>query len=177
MADKLQFDITNFRNIFKTAARTYLFYVTPQFPIQVSTSPPTNIYLVKASSLPSSTFEEVTTSMQQSDFKSAGKRSYDNWNVTFYVDINATLRKTFNKWLDTIVDPITGYHGYPKDYMMDQKVTLLGINKKEIMTYTMTWAYPTSVGETTLDYANIDFATFDVSFAYQTFTTTSTSGW
>jgi hypothetical protein len=160
------FDITNFRNIFQTAARTYLFYVSPSIPGALSNLQKVT-YLVRASSLPSSSFEEILTSMQQSDFKSAGKRTYDNWNVTFYIDINATIRRDFARWLNMIVDPISGIHGYPRDYMRDQRVTLLGMNKKEIMQFTLKNAYPTSVGETALDYGNIEYASFEVAFAYQ----------
>ena len=162
------FDINSFRDKFESAARSYLFYVTPTIPGAVIDA----TYLVKSSSLPSSGFEEITTSMQSLDTKSAGKRTFDNWNVTFFIDRNALLRKYFAWWLNLIVHPASGTHSYPSEYMRDQQVSLVGFqSQQEIMTYTLKNAWPVSVGETALDYSNIDYAQFDVTFAYQYFLT------
>jgi hypothetical protein len=41
------------------------------------------------------------------------------------------------------------------------------VTNKNIMTYNLIKAWPSSVGELALDYGSQDVATFDVTFAYQ----------
>ena len=164
--------IEKFRGI--EAARTYLFYIVPDIPGFQNTDV---TYFVKSGSLPSSSFDEMSTSMQNLNFKTAGKRNFDVWNVSFYVDGRAAIRKAFTRWLNLIVNPVSGVHAYPSEYMRNQKVILLAPDKKsEILTYTLVKAYPSSVGEIPLDYSTFDYAQFDVSFTYQYHTIEETYG-
>lgn len=177
----IELDIDNFRRRFVTGARSYLFYMQPIFPTGASaiyvtiSRQATPIYLVRATSLPSSNFDELTASWQGFDYKAAGKRSYDTWNVTFTVDQYAGIRQAFVEWQDKILDPRTNRHGVPGDgggYMADQLVSLINFDfNSEAITYKLVGAYPSTVGEVTLDYADSAYATFDVTFTYQYFIT------
>jgi hypothetical protein len=145
-------------------ARSYLFYITPTIPNYADVN---TTYFVKSSTLPSSNFEEISNSMQSIDFKSAGKRNFDTWSVSFYIDGQAKIRQAFTEWLRMIYDPATGIHGYPSEYVRDQKVSLIGTNRNEILTYTLYKAWPSVVGESPLDYSTTDYSQFDVTFTYQ----------
>ncbi len=163
-------DIKTFKGVFETGARSYLFYMQPNIPNSIAAGN-LPIYLVKATSLPSSNFDDITASWQGFDYKTAGKRTFDTWNVTFNVDINATIRKAFAEWQRSILDPLTNIHGMPTTYLQDQTVALIGLNFSATpITYTLIGAYPSSVAEVALDYTDSNFATFDVTFTYQYFT-------
>ena len=159
------YDIETFRNVFETGARSYLFYVVPSFPSGITVTPEAS-YLVKTASLPTSNFEELIASWQGFDYKAAGKRTYDTWSVTFNVDIKATVRKAFVSWMDMILNPANNRQTMPTTYMRDQTISLLGIDFQPIMTYKLVAAWPSQVGEVTLDYADSAFASFDVTFTY-----------
>jgi hypothetical protein len=163
-------NIRDFLDKFKTGARSYLFYMTPNLPDTMGLDEG-GTYLVKATSLPSSNFDDITASWQGFDFKTPGKRTYDTWNVTFNVDMNATIRKAFLAWQNIILDPTKNIHSLPSTYMRDQEVSLLGLNLQPILTYTLVKAYPSALAEVSLDYGDSNFASFDVTFTYQYFTT------
>jgi hypothetical protein len=165
-------DITSFRNKFITGARSYFFYLQPTFPSQIGADVTLPIYLVRASSLPSSNFDELTTSWMGMDYKTAGKRSYDTWNVSFNVDKDAVIRRYYNNWLNMMLNPETNVLASPIQYQTSQFVTLLGLDQTEKMTYELVYAWPSSVAEVSLDYANSDYAQFDVTFTYQFYKTT-----
>lgn len=171
MADIPALDITSFRSKFN-GARSYFFYLQPTFPSQVGADTTKSMYLVRASSLPSSNFDEMTTSWMGMDYKIAGKRSYDTWNVSFNVDKDALVRQWYNKWLTMMLDPLTNTLGDPMQYQMSQYVTLLGLDRSPKIQYELVYAWPSSVAEVSLDYANSDYAQFDVTFTYQFYKTT-----
>ena len=177
-------NIDVFRQRFITGARAYLFYMQPVFPNQaIPTSPgggtfvpgadlPT--YLVRSTTMPGSTFDELTASWQGFDYKTAGKRTYDTWNVTFTVDVEAVIRNMFIGWQDLILNPQTNIHGMPGNsgYMVDQTVSMIRLDfNNDLLTYKLYGAYPSSVGEIALDYADSAYATFDVTYTFQYFKT------
>jgi hypothetical protein len=173
MARPTALSIDQFLGKFKTGARSYLFYMSPQFPNGVTSGlEEDGVYMVKSTSLPSSNFDDITASWQGFDFKTPGKRTYDTWNVTFNVDVTANIRKAFLSWQKIILDPEKNVHSLPTTYMRDQTVTLLGIGLNDILQYRLVGAYPSAVAEVSLDYSDSNFASFDVTFTYQYFTTT-----
>jgi hypothetical protein len=174
MAQTLQgLNIDVFKDKFKTGARSYLFYIVPSFPAGLTQNVQEDAkFLVRSSSLPSSNFDEMITSWQGFDFKTAGKRNYDQWTVSFTVDKDAKIRAAFANWMDLILDPLTNRHAYPDEYMVPvQTVTLIGLDLTDLMAYNLYYAWPSSVGEVSLDYANSDFAMFDVTYSYVYFKT------
>jgi len=165
-------DITNFSKRFQTGARSYLFYLQPSFPSGLMPDVTFPIYLVRSSSLPSSSFDELTTGWMGIDYKAAGKRTYDTWNVSFNVDKDAAIRIAFNRWLNLMQNPELNNLAHPDVYMRSQFVTLLGFDQTEKLRYELVRAWPSSVAEVSLDYTNSDYAQFDVTFTYQFYKTT-----
>jgi len=161
------FDIESFRAKFQAGARAYMFYVKPIFPLGLGADTDTATYLVRASSLPETTNEEIVVNWQGFDYKMAGKSTFSPWNVTFNVDRNADILKWFLEWKKIILDPTTNVHGSPVDYMVDQQVELLGFDGEPILKYKLVGAWPQSVGAITLEYATSDVAQFEVAWTYQ----------
>jgi hypothetical protein len=160
------FNLDDFKSHFETGARSYLFYVKPVIPRALNyTSEAT--YLVKSTSLPASTIEEIITQWQGADYKIAGKRTFAPWAVTFIVDRKADIQKYFLNWMNLILDPTTNIHGMPSEYFQTQEVWLLGNSGQPIIKYQLKYAWPQEVGAVTLDYTNNDLAQFDVNFSYQ----------
>ena len=166
------FNIENFKANFDGGARQYLFYFLPTFPGGVSAPDMEKAsYLVRATSLPETTLEEIVVNWQGYDFKMAGKYTYADFTVTFNVDVNAEIRKGYENWMELIHHPETNVHSYVSEYMITQNLQLLGYDGNPIMTYQLHNAWPKTVGAVTLEYATNDVAQFDVTFSYQWHTT------
>jgi hypothetical protein len=114
-----------------------------------------------------SSFEEILTGWQGFDYKTAGKRIYNPFVVTFNTDLEAKIRKAFLAWQNLILNPETNHHALPEAYMKEQSINLLGLDFETILRYKLQFAWPMEVGDLALDYMNTtDFAQFDVTFNY-----------
>lgn len=163
MAD---FNLEGFKAGFGDGARGNLFYYIPNFPA-VTPSVPQAKFLVKSTSLPDTTLEEVTVNWQGYDFKYASKHTYSDFTVSFNVDKEAKIRLAFEDWVNKYIhDPETNKYGEFSEYMLDQRLQLLGYSGDVIMEYTLHDAWPKAIGAISLDYATADIATFEVTFTY-----------
>jgi len=168
MGDPRRFNLEGFKQGFRDGARANLFYYIPSFPAGIGGGMGDNaMFLVKSTQLPSTTIEEVAVAWQGYDFKYAGKHTYADLSITFNVDINANIRMIFEQWVNlTMHNPVTNeYHRYT-DYMVDQRLQLLGYNGDVIQEYILRDCWPKEIGQITLDYGTNEIATFDVNFVY-----------
>lgn len=161
-----RFDIDSYRAVFQGGARQNLFYIKPNFPASVGGNTETATFLVRASSIPETTSDEVITNWQGFDFKMASKYTFSDWTCTFNVDVAAEIQKMFINWANLIHDPTTNIYNTPQTYMADQQIELLGFDGNAILKYKLMGAWPKSVGTVTLDYSSTDVAQFDVTFSY-----------
>jgi len=161
------FDIDSYRANFQGGARQYLFYVKPSFPAGIALAD-TNIatYLVRTSTLPETTHEEIMTQWQGFDYKFAGKYTYADWTITFNVDSGADIQRMFANWMSLIHDPTTNMYSTPATYTADQQIELLGFDSKPILKYKLINAWPKSMATATLDYSSNDVVQFDVTWSY-----------
>lgn len=159
------FSVDNFVANVNDAARQYLFYVKINNPKSTLGMDKTT-YLVRSSSLPSDTIEAMETHWQGMPYNVGSNHTFDDWTVTFIVDADAQVRKDFLDWQKMIHNPETNVHGEPSEYMRPQTAELLNSKGEPIMTYKLEYAWPTTVGEISLDYSSKDIATFDVTFKY-----------
>ena len=171
-----ELSIDTYKQQFQTGARSYLFYFQPVFPSGISVPQnPEARFLVKTTSLPMSSVEEMITPWQGFDYKTGGKRMYNDLTVTFNVDLNANIRKAFLAWQDMILDPQTNHHAYPEQYFTEQDLVLLGLEFTPILSYKLHFAWPGEVGDLALDYSQTaEIASFDVTFKYTYFTWSDT---
>lgn len=123
-------------------------------------------FLVRSTTLPSSTIEESTSNWMGQSYKIGGQYAYSDWTVSFNVDKNADIIKDFYEWQRVIIDPETNKRGDPTDYMVNQELYLLN-NDEPVCVYQLIDAWPKIINESTLDYSTNDMLQFDVTFAYQ----------
>lgn len=124
-------------------------------------------YLVKATSLPASHFEEKIIDWQALPYKMAGDRTYDDWTVTFNIDEKGLLLQKFFDWQHSIQDPATNVRSVAKNYMRDQQVHMVDYSGNSLKQYKLIGAWPKSVNAVALDYSSNEIATVEITFSYQ----------
>lgn len=160
------FSIDDFRANFQGGYRPYLFYIYINNPYS-SLGMDRTTYLVSASSYPGSTITPIETQWQGQTYKTGSVQTFDDWSCTFRVDTDATVRSDFKAWMNVIHNPITNESGLPSNYLADQTIQLLNNEGNAIKTMTLVGAWPTSLGEITLESTPGEIATFEVTFSYQ----------
>jgi len=161
-----KFDIDSYRANFQGGARAYLFYFKPNFPSAVGGDTEKATYLVRSTSLPETSSDEIVTNWHGFDFKMAGKYTYTDWTVTFNVDRDAAIQQMFHNWAALIHDPTTNIYSAPSVYFADQQLELLDLDSKPILKYKLVGAWPKTIATATLDYSTNDVVQFDVTFTY-----------
>jgi len=159
------FNLDTFRANLNVGARSYLFYMLPNIPGGDNRKAG---FLVRSTSLPASSIEVATIPWQGYSYKLGTKQTFAEWSVTFTLDSPDVVRSAYLRWMDDIHNASTNVHGLPVTYMMDQHVELLTPDGGgTVALYKLVGAWPSSVGEVTLDYSGSDIATFQVSYNYQ----------
>lgn len=176
-----RFTIDGFKSNFRDGQRSNLFYFLPNFPGFAQTGDMNNdrsTYLVRTTNLPSSTLEEILLNWQGYDFPIAGKHTFADMSVTFNTDHDAYIRQNFELWINKIHDPVTNEYALLNEYMLDQRLQLLGNDGEPVLEFTLHDAWPKEVGQATLDYTSNDITQFDVTirYAYHTVTDHATGG-
>jgi len=161
-----RFDVDSYRANFNGGARAYLFYYKPVFPSSIAANSDEATYLVRSTSLPETSIDDIQLAWQGFDFKVAGKYTYTDWTVTFNCDAEANIQKYFHNWLSLIHDPTTNIYTNPVNYMVDQQIDLLGLTGDPITKYKLFACWPKVIGNASLDYTTNDVVQFDITFAY-----------
>ena len=175
--DQKEFSIDNFINEFAGGAKSFLFVWEPEIrkadgSLLAPMTAQKRRYLVKSSSFPASSVEEINVELQGVNFKMGGKRSYEDWNIQLNVDVDGKIRYELEEWMNAIhkVSDTENKHFYLDRYTSTQRFKILkgdgnfGDPLLEIILYN---AWPKSIGSIALDYSSTDFAQFDLTFAYQ----------
>jgi hypothetical protein len=165
----VSFTIDGFKSNFRDGQRSNLFYYLPNFPTFAQVGDMNNqrsMYLVKSTSLPESTLEEIMLNWQGYDFPFAGKHTFAELSVSFLMDLDTYIRQNFENWINKIHNPITNEYALINEYMLDQRLQLLGNDGEPVLEFTLHDAWPKSVGTASLDYGTSEIATFDVTFRY-----------
>lgn len=190
---KVQFDIDSYKTKFKGGARQYLFFALFSFPNDPKTvdgkytnmlpqsfmssalSPlgynsSTNVipYLVRTTSIPGVSFEDIQIPYPGLTYKMAGTRTYEDWTVSFNLDEDGELLKNFHSWQDKI------YKGSANTYKIDQHLFLLDGNGNAVKEIKLVEAWPKTLSGIGLDYSSNEIATMDVTFSYQYYKMKST---
>lgn len=165
----------------KDFARGYLFYVFIDWPsgtLKGGLDSDKTRYLVRSTNLPSSAVEVATTNWQGNAYKLGTTQTFEDFTITFNVDIGDNIRHSFLKWTELIHNAVNNEHGKPQEgnpYMKEVRIWHLNQEKGDpVMDYRLVGAWPSTVGQIALDYATKDVATFDITFTYQYHTTGST---
>jgi hypothetical protein len=151
-------------------ARQYLFLVTFTFPRSIK--PADTLwkvlpYYVRTTSLPESSYEEVSIPYPGYNFKMAGARTYNDWTLSLNIDAGNNLLKLFQDWHNMIYNPNSHEYAPATTYMVTQTLQLLGPNLEPTSTYNLYCAWPKSIGNVQLDYSSTELTTVDITFSYQ----------
>lgn len=163
-----RFDIDSYRAQFQGGARQYLFYYKPSFPASVAGAGDIDklTFLVRSTTIPEQSMEEIPLNWQGFDYKVPGKYTYSDWTVTFNVDIDAKIQEVFYNWQRLIHDPTTNIYNLPSTVLADQQLELLDLQGTPLSKVKLIGAWPKVVGTVTLDYTSNDVAYFDLTFTY-----------
>jgi hypothetical protein len=170
------FSITDFSTYFKGGARSYLFeWSSPNIGGIFSVLNEEKM-LVKATTLPETTVEEHIVEYQQLNFKMAGKKTFNDWTVSFVMDRSGSIRLKFEKWMNKIHNINSNNGPFQQNYYdkyIEPQMTFKMLNYglpfetgTELIKITLHNVWPKSIGPVTLDYSSQDFAQFDVTFSY-----------
>ena len=158
------FNLDDMIGKYKDFARGYLFYVKVTSPVGIQRDHP---YLVSTASLPAQSLETTSTNWQGNEYKFATVNTFDTFEITFKADVVHELRTNFLTWMKQIHDPVSNIHGNPADYFGQVDMTQLNSSGVGIMDYSLINAFPSAVGEISLDYGTREISTFTVTFTYQ----------
>lgn len=168
------FNINDMVARYSDFARSYLFYA--QISLSPVNLPPDHPYLVTSTTLPAQTIEPIDTNWQGLVYSIGGTSTFEDFEITFKCDTAQELRKQFLNWMVMVHDPQTNVHGVPSEYFGMVGLTQLDVNGNGIVRYDLLNAWPTSVGEITLDYSSKEVSTFPVTFKYTYHTISNVNG-
>ena len=169
-----QKSISDFKAVLQGGGvRPTMFQVEITFPPNVSAdgndAADRGQFLIKAAQLPPSQVGVIDVPFRGRKLKVSGDRSFADWNVTVINDTSFTLRKTFEKWAETIQN-----HNYAlgatqlSDYYASAIVRQLDRDGTQLRSYGFQGIWPSNVGEIALDFGTNDtHEEYDVTFCVQ----------
>lgn len=165
----MSFDLNAFMGQNHDFARGYTFYAWVTGGVGMT---PDHQYLVKSSKLPATAIDAAELNWQGNKYKIGTTQTFTDFTISYVVDTEDALRKSYVEWMTQIHNPETNMHGFvggeSGGYLGVVHLQHLShVNASTIMEYELRGAWPTSVGELSLDYSSKEMATFDVTFAYQ----------
>lgn len=159
-------------------ARPNFFRVDLKFPTLVNsgTAADNATFLIKATSLPASTLENIEVPYRGRKVNFSGERSFEPWTVTIINDTDFSIRRSMERWHDLIVK----YHETNgevawENYQETLTVTQLDRNDQPLYRYQFVNSYPTSIASIDLNYdQTAAVEEFDVTFQYDYYETVAT---
>lgn len=130
-------------------------------------------FLITAASIPGSSVNQTLVYYRGREVKLAGERVYSPWTITILNDTGFIMRNAFDAWMNGMnnLQDNSGYT-YTPDYFADFTVTQLDRNSNPLKSFSIRGAFPIDVSDIQLDHgANDQISTFNVTFAYQDYTT------
>lgn len=128
-------------------------------------------FLIRATSLPSSTINPIEIPYFGRKIKIAGDRTFDTWAVTVMNDEDFRIRHTMEQWHNQINSLQTnlnlGADSSPANYKSTALVTQYGKDGKALRRYKFNGIFPTEISTIDLDWDSTDqIENFQVTFAY-----------
>lgn len=126
----------------------------------------------RGASLPAGILDQIEVSYQNRKIKIAGDRTFEEWTITVYNDVEHDTRKQFIDWQSLAATQNKSIFGEnPETYKKNTLVRQFDRKGEEMAVYNMYGAWPTNVGEVALDWeSNNEVETFEVTFAFDYWT-------
>ena len=150
-------DIDSFKaKLIGGGARANLFRCVLTFPSFISNGAAISelaSFMCRTSKLPGSKIAKIDVPYRGRNVPIAGDRSFDDWTITAYNDIDFKIRDAFVQWMNQINrhNANTGLAN-PLDYHVDMQVEQLDKEGNIVKTYRFKGIWPTDVGEIELSY-------------------------
>jgi hypothetical protein len=131
-------------------------------------------FLIRATTLPSSTINPIEIPYFGRKIKIAGDRTFDTWAVTVMNDEDFRIRHTMEQWHNQINSLQTNLNlnadSSPSNYKSTALVTQYGKSGDELRRYKFNGIFPTEISTIDLDWDSTDqIENFSVTFAYDWF--------
>lgn len=94
-------------------------------------------------------------------------KSYDNVNMTFYVDQNMDIKEYFDIWVNSIQNPVTKTFEYYKNYITKIEIYVEDARDDSRYLVTLNEAYPKTLSPIQLGYDNKEVMKLQVSMNYK----------
>ena len=169
------FNINTFRSRGLTlgGARPSLFEVilkVPDFAAANAESEQKFRFTCRAAALPAATLGTIEVPYFGRTIKLAGDRTFTDWTVTVMNDEDFLVRSMFEKWsneLNKLQANVRKAYGSENDYKAVMNVVQYSKDGKQIRSYDIIGAFPTSVDAIELNWDSTNqVETFGVTFAY-----------
>jgi hypothetical protein len=154
-----------------------MFQVDIQFPGAVDADDELVTFMCKSGALPASNVGVIEVPFRGRTVKIAGDRTFDNWSATFINDKDMKVRSYFEQWLNQINSHQANTAGIidPREYGRSVIVKQLekddAPNGRELRSYKLWYAFPTSASAIDLAYdSNDQIEEFTVEFQYSYWT-------
>ncbi len=181
--------ISNFIELIAQGVKPNMFYVEIPFPTGTgapATGSDTVNLLCKSAALPASNLGVIEVPFRGRTIKIAGDRTFDTWTTTFFNDKGMLTRSYFEKWLELMnthegnnapLFVLNESSGYAKQIKVKQLQKDNSADGTPLRTYTLHYAFPTSVSQIDLAYdSNDQIEEFSVEFQYSWWSAESASG-
>ncbi len=148
--------------------RQYLFQVI--LPTIVGISNATLItYFVANTQSPQETTGVINVDWMNSQIKIGGRTTYSEWSVTVRDDATSLAYNYFKSWRRLVYSTSTGQSSIPREYKFPIDMYLLNNKGEQSRGYKIVNAFPTTIGQITLDYSTEGIVTFPITIAYDEF--------
>lgn len=95
------------------------------------------------------------------------EKTFDNINMTFYVDNNMEVKLFFDRWLDSIQNPYTRTFEYYQNYITDLDIEVEDLKDRKRYAVKLSECYPKSISPITLGYETKEVMKLQVSMNYK----------
>ena len=177
----MAFKVTDFINQAQDGARPSLFLAQVNFPSDIvggSDAGEKSRFLIKSTSIPSSTLGIIELPFMGRKIKIAGDRTFEDWSTTVINDEKFTVRAAIEKWSDGINGLQSNAPTFSKSigYRTSSIVTQFSARGNPIRTYTFHNVWPSTVASMELGWETTDaIEEFEVTWTYDYYTVTQGS--
>lgn len=126
-------------------------------------------YFVASSQSPVETTGMIAVDWMNSQVKIGGRTLYAEWTVTVRDDAKSAAYRFFRAWRKQVYETASGQSSIPVEYKHSLDLYLLDNRGETQRGYKLVGAFPTSIGQMTLDYSTENIITFPVTIQYDEF--------
>jgi len=184
----MTFAVAQFKsNLKQGGARPALFKVEFQYPSGITAPPTLAKFLVKATTIPASTIGSYDVFYHGKAIHVAGDRTFDTWDTTIINDEDFGIRKTLEKWMDSISNHklntrnkkvFNTSEGDVAKYKSTLKVKQFSKAGKLSQTYSFIGAWPSALSTINLDWATAsEIEEFTCTWVYDSWTIGNFAGY